>query len=143
VQLSEEDRKRDLIAAMEGFPHLQEAARRRKAQLPERPRRRRLREGTEVVPVELETAEIDQLCDQLKEWLHQGQGERGDGLTFQEIVDHFREMLDIAMKEPPADEDTPEGVRAALYGSGFSGRGRRRDGMTTEQFRDELQRGYY
>jgi hypothetical protein len=104
-------------------------------------RRRRLREQVKVVPPDLTPAEITQLYDEMKEWHQRGKGEQGGALTFREIMDHFRELLNTAMKEPPADEDTPEGVLAALHGAPLLEGGRRRDrsGISNERFLEQLQ----
>jgi hypothetical protein len=47
----------DLVEMMSGFPHLEAAARRRKAQLGERPQRRRKLREAEVLPVDPDTPE--------------------------------------------------------------------------------------
>jgi hypothetical protein len=83
--------------------------------------RRQAREQIEVVPLDLTPDEIEQLYNQMKEWHRQGQGEQGGALTFQEVVDHFRELLNAAAE--PSEEVLNEAGRR----DGTAGR---RDGRT-------------
>jgi hypothetical protein len=133
--LDEYDRECNLIAAMEGFPSLAAAARRRKAQLGERPRRK-VREQTEVVPLRFEEGDIDNLCDQLKAFLKRGAGQGGGELTYSEADDYWHELLDATQREPSASDEALEeafGIPAPRRGSSIS----------NERFIEELHRGAY
>jgi hypothetical protein len=129
--LDEYDRECNLIAAMEGFPNLAAAARRRKAQLGERPRRK-VREQAEVVPLRFDEGAIDHLCDQLKQFLKRGAGQGGAELTYSEADDYWHELLDATQKEPSAADEALEEA------FGIPAPARRGGGMSNEAFLTSL-----
>jgi len=100
--------------------------------------RRRLREGSVVIPVDLDNDEIDELCRQIKELLQSRRGEGGKPLTQSEAVDRFSHLLDLAHREPTSADEALEqvlGVRAP-------GRHRRRAGeISNEEFLSSLMEG--
>jgi hypothetical protein len=100
----------DIAEMMSHFPHLEAAARRRKAQLGERPRRR-VREQAEAVPLSFEDGAIDNLCDQLKAFLKRGAGQGGRELTYAEADDYLPHRL---VRPGPSVGRLLPGRRAAL-----------------------------
>jgi hypothetical protein len=133
VRLGEED----LITMMEGWPHLQQAAARRRQELGEERQRQRVREGSKPVGIDLDPDEIRALCQGLEEWLLQGRPD-GAPLMPRDLHAHLDEILATMTGDPPADgdgdTDTPEGFAAALLGTGRTGKGRHREFL--EELRD-------
>jgi hypothetical protein len=101
--LSEQD-KIDALRHM-GY---EAAAQRRQQELLEEQQRRPLREASVELPVDLDDAEIDDICRQVKELLQSRRGEGGKGLTQLEACDRFRAMLDKAHEEPTEEDEALE-----------------------------------
>ena len=135
----------DIVEAMEGFPHLQEAAARRRADLVARgvPRRapaegrRRLREAEDVL-FDLDDDELDEVLAETRRYAREGDGERGGRPSRREVIDFVDRLLDAAHAEPSeADEALVESL-------GIQPRGRRRlraGEMSTQEFRRRLMEG--